>query len=141
MSARPHPVVGDTLPPLSLPPLTRAALALYAGGSGDHIPLHIDSDFARAAGHPDVFMHGMLGAGYLARVLTTWAPQACLQAYGVRFTAITWPGEALTATGTVTAVGADGQVTVAVVLRNAAGETKAVGEARLQLDHPGEAAR
>jgi acyl dehydratase len=141
MSARPHPVVGDTLPPLSLPPLTRAALALYAGGSGDHIPLHIDSDFARAAGHPDVFMHGMLGAGYVARMLTTWAPQACLQAYGVRFTAITWPGEALTATGTVTAVGADGQVTVAVALRNAAGETKAVGEARLQLDHPGEAAR
>jgi hypothetical protein len=37
--------VGDTLPPLELPPLSRATLALYAGASGDHNPMHIDLDF------------------------------------------------------------------------------------------------
>ena len=46
--------VGDALPPLALPPLTRTTLALFAGASGDHNPIHIDIDFARAAGMPDV---------------------------------------------------------------------------------------
>ena len=133
MSARLHPAVGDVLPPLALPPLTRATLALYAGGSGDHIPLHIDSDFARAAGHPDVFMHGMLGAAYLARLLTGWAPQECLHEFRVRFQAITWPGEALTATGVVEAVDDAGRLTVAVQLANADGAVKIAGRAVIDL--------
>jgi acyl dehydratase len=129
VSAARVPAVGEALPPLALPPLTRATLALYAGGSGDHIPLHIDSDFARAAGHPDVFMHGMLGAAWLARLLTQWAPQECLREFGVRFQAITWVGEALTATGVVEAVDAAGWATVAVRLANAEGAVKIAGTA------------
>lgn len=129
MTTPPAVVPGDLLPPLELPPLTRAMLALYAGGSGDHIPLHIDSDFARAAGHRDVFMHGMLGAAFLARVLTGWAPQECLLEFQVRFQAITWPGEVLVATGTVEAVDDAGAATVAVELRTVAGETKITGRA------------
>ena len=42
--------VGDTLPPLALPALDRTTLALFAGASGDHVPLHIDTDVARKAG-------------------------------------------------------------------------------------------
>jgi acyl dehydratase len=121
--------VGTTLPPLVLPPLTRASLALYAGGSGDHIPLHIDSDFARAAGHPDVFMHGMLGAALLARHLTDWMPQECLCEFRVRFVAITWPGEVLTASGTIVEVDAAGRLRVAIALDNADGVRKIVGDA------------
>ena len=52
--------VGDTLPPLTLPPVNRTTLALFCGASGDHNPIHIDIDFARKAGMPDVFAHGML---------------------------------------------------------------------------------
>ena len=51
--------VGAELPARTLPPITRTALALYAGGSGDHNPLHVDIDYARAAGMEDVFAHGM----------------------------------------------------------------------------------
>ena len=54
--------VGDALPPLQLPPVDRTTLALFAGASGDHNPIHIDIDFARRAGMPDVFAHGMLSA-------------------------------------------------------------------------------
>ena len=46
--------VGDTLPPLALPPINRTTLALFAGASNDHNPMHIDIDFARAGGMPDV---------------------------------------------------------------------------------------
>lgn len=121
--------VGDELPPLALPPLTRATLALYAGGSGDHIPLHIDSDFAKAAGHPDVFMHGMLGAAYLTRVLTGWVSQERLRTLDVRFVAITYPGEALTARGRVAEVHADGGCAVELRLENTRGEMKITGRA------------
>ena len=74
---------GDALPALELPSLTRATLALYAGGSGDHLPLHIDSDFARAAGYRDQFMHGMLGAAYITRMITAWVPQEYLRDFRV----------------------------------------------------------
>ena len=40
--------------------ITRTTLALYAGASGDHNPMHIDIDFAKKAGFPDVFAQGML---------------------------------------------------------------------------------
>jgi acyl dehydratase len=92
---------GDALPPLALPPLTRTTLALYAGASGDHNPIHIDIDFARAAGLPDVFAQGMLSMAWLGRMLTLWTPQRNLREFGVRFTAPTHVGERITCTGRV----------------------------------------
>src|SRR3546814_2391616 len=81
--------VGDVLPELVRGPIDRKTLALFAGASHDHVPLHIDTDFARAAGMDDVFAHGMLGMAYLAQMLTRWAPQGHLRSWNVRFTAIT----------------------------------------------------
>ena len=68
--------VGTAIPELVMPPISRYTLALYAGASGDHNPIHIDSDFAKKAGMPDVFAHGMLSMAYLGRMLTNWQPQA-----------------------------------------------------------------
>lgn len=45
----PNAKVGDLLPELSFGPVTRTMLALYAGASLDHNPIHIDSDFANCA--------------------------------------------------------------------------------------------
>lgn len=81
--------VGDRLQELERGPITRTVLALFAGASGDHNPVHIDIDFARAAGLPDVFAHGMLSMAYLAQLLTRWRPQAQLRHWSARFTAIT----------------------------------------------------
>lgn len=94
--------IGDTLPPLRFGPVTRAMLALYAGASGDHNPIHIDSDFAKAAGHADVFAHGMLSKAQLARLVTGWAGQANLLSLTTRFTALTPVGAEVTVTGRVT---------------------------------------
>ncbi|SIO90782.1 MaoC/PaaZ C-terminal domain-containing protein [Nocardiopsis sp. JB363] len=81
--------VGDQLPPLEIAPISRTTLALFAGGSGDHNPVHIDLDAAHTAGMDDVFAHGMLGMAYLGRMLTAWVPQDRLRTLHVRFTAIT----------------------------------------------------
>ena len=124
--------VDDALPPLSLPPLTRTTLALYAGASGDHNPMHIDSDFARAAGVPDVFAHGMLSMAWLGRLLTNWAPQRDLREFSVRFSALTHVGERIVCTGRITEkIERDGErlIRVAVTTANDAGEVKLSGEA------------
>ncbi|MCZ6828237.1 MAG: MaoC family dehydratase [Gammaproteobacteria bacterium] len=93
--------VGDELPPVAKPAISRTTLALFAGASGDHNPIHIDIDFAHAAGMPDVFAHGMLGMAYLGQLLTNWVPQQQLRSYGVRFGAITQLGAQITCTGKV----------------------------------------
>lgn len=46
---------GDALPGFTAGPISRHALALYCGASGDHNPIHVDLDFARSAGMDDVF--------------------------------------------------------------------------------------
>lgn len=96
--------VGDTLPELVRGPIDRATLALFAGASHDHVPLHIDSDFAKAAGMDDVFAHGMLSMAYLAQMLTHWAPQERLRRWNVRFTAITPLHATVTCRGKITEI-------------------------------------
>jgi len=81
--------VGAELPAVEFGPVTRHMLALYAGASGDHNPAHIDLDFAKNAGLPDVFAHGMLSYGALARAVTNSIPQAQLREFGARFVSIT----------------------------------------------------
>ena len=71
--------VGDALPALELSPISRTTLALFAGASGDHNPIHIDTDFARKAGMPDVFAHGMLGMAWLGRLLSRGPLPALLE--------------------------------------------------------------
>src|SRR5256885_16336600 len=93
--------VGTKLPSLQTEPISRLTLALYCGASGDHNPIHVDTDFARAAGMDDVFAHGMLGMAYLARVVTGWVPQHTIRSLSTRFVAITHVGDRITCTGTV----------------------------------------
>ncbi|MEJ8837250.1 MaoC family dehydratase [Ramlibacter sp. AN1133] len=125
---------GDALPALELPPLTRHTLALYCGASGDHNPIHVDIDFAKSAGMPDVFAHGMLSAAWLARVLTGWVPQSAIRSLDIRFAAITHVGERITCTGRVVekfeqAGQRCAKVQLATV--NQDGSTKLTGEALL----------
>lgn len=128
--------IGDELPPLSLPPLTRATLALYAEASNDRNPIHIDVEFARAAGMPDVVAHGLLSMAWLGRLVTNWAPQRDLREFNVRFTAITHVGERIVCTGRVMEkIERDGEriVRIAVATANEAGEVKVSGDVHLAL--------
>ena len=93
--------VGEKIPDLVIEPVTRSTLALYAGASGDHNPIHIDLDFARKAGMNDVFAHGMLIMAYLGRAITNIAPQSSLKNFNVRFSSITNVGNVLTCSGQV----------------------------------------
>ena len=93
--------VGDRLPEHRFGPITRTTLALYAGASQDHNPIHIDTDFTSKAGLDDVFAHGMLSMAQLGRLVTDWAGQDNLRDLSTRFTAITPVGATVTCTGKV----------------------------------------
>jgi len=128
--------VGDTLPALTTEPISRTTLALFAGASGDHNPMHIDIDVARSAGMKDVFAHGMLSMAYLGRLLTDWVPQQSIREFSTRFSAITWPNEVLTCTGTIVEKfeqDGDRLVRLNVIAANAGGEIKLSGQALLAL--------
>ena len=93
--------VGDKIPDLVIEPITRSTLALYAGASGDHNPIHIDLDVAKESGMKDVFAHGMLIMAYLGKAVTNIVPQSNLKNFSVRFSSITNIGDILTCSGKV----------------------------------------
>jgi len=127
--------VGDELPSFTTDPVNRTTLALYCGASGDHNPIHVDIDFAKKAGMPDVFAHGMLSMAYLGRLLTNWVAQERLRSYSVRFAAITQLGDAITCSGRVLEKDeTSGTLRLEITTRNQAGEIKLSGEAVVALD-------
>jgi acyl dehydratase len=128
--------VGDQLPTLQLPPISRTTLALYAGASGDHNPIHIDLDFARQAGLPDVFAHGMLSAAYVGRLLTGWVRQERIREVKLRFTAITHVMDAPVCTGRIIEKferESEKRVRVELHCADQLGEEKIIGEAVIAL--------
>ena len=128
--------IGDELPPLQLPPVDRTTLALFAGASGDHNPMHIDTDFARRAGAPDVFAQGMLGMAWLARLITGWTPQSTLRRFEVRFMGVTHLGNAIRCSGRVVEkLDVNGERCLRIELQSANqfGQKKIVGEALVAL--------
>jgi acyl dehydratase len=129
--------VGDALPPLKLPPISRHQLALYCGGSGDHNPIHVDIDFAKKFGFKDVFAHGMLSMAFLGRLVTSWVPQAQVRKLGTRFTSITWVGDVITVSGKVTGKREEGGqklVDLEVKCTNQNGQDTLQGEATVVLN-------
>jgi acyl dehydratase len=125
---------GDTREQVLVENLSRTQIVMYAGASGDFNPIHHDETFAtKAAGYPSVFAHGMLSMGMTARLLTDWLGDGVLTEYGARFVKQVWPGDSLTAKGTIVAVGGDGTVEVELTTVNQRGEPVIAGRAKAVL--------
>jgi acyl dehydratase len=99
--------VGTELRPVACGPITRTTLALFAGASGDHNPIHVDLDVARSAGLDDVFAHGMLSMAYLGRAVTEWVPQHRVRSLAARFVSLTPVHARPTCSGVVDTVEGD----------------------------------
>jgi acyl dehydratase len=130
------PAVGERIVQKSFPPITRHTLALYCGASGDHNPIHVDIDFARAAGFPDVFSHGMLAMAYLGQALTDAVAPDRIRSFSTRFAAITQLGARLTCEGRVTELFEDKgerRARLALTASDDSGEVKLAGEAIIAL--------
>jgi len=131
--------VGTDLLPLVKGPITREDLKRYAAASGDPNPMHTDEEFARNAGYPGVFAHGMLSMGYLGEFLVQAGGVGSIRRFRARFAKLTWPGDVVTCRGRVTAVrdeGAARLVDCDIWTENQEGERKLVGAALLALTRP-----
>ena len=131
-----QPAIGERIVHKTFPPITRHTLALYCGASGDHNPIHVDLDFARAAGYPDVFAHGMLVMAYLGQALTDAVPPPRLRAFSTRFVAITQLGARLTCEGHVAEFlehAGEPCAKLALTTKDENGDVKLAGEAVIAL--------
>lgn len=128
--------LGDRIVQKTFPPISRHTLALYCGASGDHNPIHVDIDFAKAAGFPDVFAHGMLAKACLGQALTDAVPPGRLRAFATRFVAITQLGAELSCEGTVAELfeeNGERRARLALTTRDQRGEVKLDGSAVIAL--------
>ena len=128
--------VGDRIVLKEFPPITRHRLALYCGASGDHNPIHVDLDFAKKAGFPDVFSHGMLVMAYLGQALTDAVSPPRIRSFSTRFVAITQLGAKLTCEGTVAELlehNGEKRARLELTTRDQTGEIKLAGEAIIAL--------
>ena len=120
--------VGDRLGPLVAGPADRTTLALFAGASGDHNPIHLDVELARSTGLDDVFAQGMLTMAYLGRLVTDRFAPEDLREFDVRFAAITPVNARPVCTAEVTAADA-AQITLELRAELADGTVTVTGRA------------
>ena len=90
--------MNEKFPSFDLDPITKEQILDYADASGDHNKIHLDPDFARAAGLPNVIAHGMLSMGLAASALEKWkiSPNTLLK-FESQFKEKVFPGETLRA--------------------------------------------
>ena len=117
-------------------PITRTQLALFAGASGDHNPIHLDEEFARSTRFGRRIAHGMLSGAFISAVLGTEFEASKIVYLGqtMRFTSPTFIGDTITTTATVTDIRSDKQiVTLSTECRKETGEVTLTGEAKVMI--------
>lgn len=122
-----------TYPPqleLSCGPVAAVDLALFAAASGDHNPLHLDVEVARAAGFDRPVVHGMLTMAYAARLFTRHFGAGSVRALQTRFTGVAKLGDTVVLHATLAKV-EEGLGHYELRARTAAGTELVAGSARI----------
>jgi len=101
--------VGDMLPSVEKDPVTKTQLVRYAGASGDFNPLHTDDAVAQKAGLKGVIAQGLLIMGFVGQAITSWVPKHHLKRFQVRFKGMTFPGDTISVSATVTEKVSEGE--------------------------------
>ena len=128
---------GDPLPTLTVGPINQDDLVLYANASGDQNPIHIDQNFAKKSGLPDVIAHGMLIMSYLGRLLNNSVTQSQIMNFSVQFSNMTHVNQKIICTGKVlekNSVEGKEIVTIALKVEDQQGEKKIIGKATISSD-------
>ncbi len=92
---------GTPLEGLTVPALTRAALARFAGAADDYNPLHLDDKVAAASGKASVFAPTNLVMALVGRMVESWLSGGALRRFEIKVVRLVWPGDVLTCRGTI----------------------------------------
>lgn len=100
---------GEVLEGFALP-LTMTRMVLQVSGTQDYYPIHHDRDFAREAGHPDIFVNTGFIRAALARLLIDWIGDAgFVKRLGFEMRRAHRLGDTITVRGRVTRRWQDGE--------------------------------
>ena len=126
-------VEGQTIKEIQKGPLSADLLKLYGSSALDPNPIHLDPEFAKAAGYPSVIAHGMLSMAFLAEAIRTNFPseEYTVEKFSSRFRKVTFPGDVLTTKGRIKKTEGD-SLHVSLSIENQAGETTTQGEALIR---------
>lgn len=129
---------GEAIPTLTKY-VTQEQINAYAEVSGDHNPVHINPEVARAVGLDGTIAHGMLSMAFAGQMLTDWATAQSDHAgwvarLRVRFQAMVRPGDTLTCHGVPRAGASEnGRQRLDVWIDNQQGERVLTGDADVIL--------
>lgn len=128
---------GDELPKLVKAP-TAVQLFRYSAVTWNAHRIHLEPEYARKEGHPDILVQAHLHGAFLAQLVTDWAgPRARLVRFGWSNRGRAVPGDTLTCTGRVTAKTGD-TIELELLETNQRGETCAQGSATVRLPSRGD---
>ncbi|SCK31075.1 Acyl dehydratase [Variovorax sp. HW608] len=116
-------------------PVTAVDLALFAAAAGDHNPLHLDVEAARAAGFDKPVVHGMLTMAYTARMFTRSFGAGSVRHLDTRFTGVARLGDTVALRATLSGI-EDGCAIYALTARAEGGGELMTGSARIVQDTP-----
>src|SRR4051794_36490361 len=111
--------------------ITDELIREFAELSGDHNPIHLDEEFAKATRFGQRIAHGMLSGAFISAVLgTEFKNRKILYlSQTMRFTAPTFIGDTITTTATVTGLREEkGIVTLSTECKKQTGEVTLTGE-------------
>jgi 3-hydroxybutyryl-CoA dehydratase len=118
--------------------VTAEDIQKFADVTGDHNPLHTDSDYAKKTRFGECIAHGMLSAGYISAVLgTKLAPHACAVylSHTLRFLRPVKAGDTIRATVEVKGIEPEKRtLTIETECFNQNNEAVVKGEAVILLD-------
>jgi uncharacterized OB-fold protein/acyl dehydratase len=118
---------GEPPPGEELPELTIQATPTFVISSAlatrDFQDVHHDRDLAVARGSKDIFVNILTSTGLVERFVAGWAgPEAVIRSIAIRLGAPCYAGDTLTFSGRAAPAGPDGERTVTVTGRCAAGD-------------------
>ena len=116
--------------------ISEADVMTFATLTGDHNPVHVDTNTAAASSFGERIVHGMLTASLLSTVLAMQlpGPGAIYLGQTLRFLRPVKLGDTVTAQVEITAIDvARRRMTLATTIRNERGKTVVDGEASVQL--------
>ena len=98
--------VGDRIPELMIKPISRKTLALYAGASGDHNPIHLDKEYAESTRFKSRIAHGMISLAIVTEMLHEFFSYNLLSNGKIKtkFTAPVFPDEIVNTYGKISSI-------------------------------------
>ncbi len=93
--------VGDMLPELAWPTISRIQIACMAGATEDYNPMHIDDDFARSEGFGGIFAHPLFTLALFEQLLDYYNPNINVVELSANFQKLVRPGDLLIGKGRI----------------------------------------